>query len=212
MENKETITLEREMLEALVRAYLKIESPTFDSEVKYGATKFKYASLGELYNKSRKALLEEGFATVHTIIWEDEIAWIKTYLQYVNGLKFGECKYPLSITNKEMQKVGSQITYIKRYSLSAILAVVAEEDDDAHSIKDDKLNEALSPKKPNLISEAEANYVKELIDGDKEAWKTISERFGYNKISSIHQNKYQSILAALNIYNTNKAQQAKDGE
>lgn len=101
-----------------------VEQPKLNAAVNYGATRFRYADLGELWRVVRAAIAGKGLFVHHT---EDG-----GYIQVVAHL--GEqsavlAQCPANLVGKP-QDVGSALTYAKRYSLAMAFGLVAEEDDD----------------------------------------------------------------------------------
>lgn len=185
-----------EALEDLIKASLEFKTPEFDGMVKYGATHFQYATYGELVKCVKSSLLKYGIIFLHTFAYENNQLFLITTLRHKNGSIVGMSEFPLSITNKKMQEIGSQITYLKRYSLSSLLCLCAEDDDDCVDIKDTKFNET--------INDQQIKNIRLLLDGDTFAWKDLKIKFGYEKVSDIHQAKYDSVVNWLNIFNQNK--------
>ena len=57
--------------------------------------------------------------------------FVKTILMHVTGESLVSVA-PINTANMSMQEVGSAITYMRRYALSALLGLVTDEDDDAN--------------------------------------------------------------------------------
>lgn len=130
--------------EALIEASKNFKKPSFNKKVKYQGRDFAYADLAEIYNCVKSPLLAEGIIIKHEIACIEDKTFLATYLQYKDGSKIVESIFPLSLLNQTMQQVGAQLTYAKRYALAGMLSLAAEDDDDAISIKEEKLH------KPNL--------------------------------------------------------------
>lgn len=102
----------------------------FDSEVSYGKTRFKYASLGAIISTVQPVLAKHGL--VFTQLLDDEGVVI-TRLYHAESGESIESSLYIKAKSNDPQGVGSAITYAKRYSLSSMLGIVAEDDDDAKS-------------------------------------------------------------------------------
>ncbi len=99
--------------------------------------KSKYADLAGIRDAVIPALTANGIAVVQTL---DGTA-VYTRLLHSSGQWIeGFCPIPQA---PDMQKMGSAITYARRYSLSAICGIAADEDDDANaaSVKTDTVPE-----------------------------------------------------------------------
>lgn len=132
---------ELEMNEAFIRASKKFRSPAFNSKVAYGKTNFEYANLAEVLSCVRIPLLDEGFSIKHDSYPKDDQHWLETSIQYKNGLSYGTQIWPITIQGKTMQEVGSQQTYIKRYSLCNLCSLFADSDNDAKEVEGQQLND-----------------------------------------------------------------------
>ena len=94
----------------------------------------KYADINAVYTAIRDVLPKHGLAVVQTMLPTDgSKAHVRTMLAHKSGQWIaGECVMPLD-RQGGAQGMGSAITYARRYSLSAIVGVVTEEDDDANA-------------------------------------------------------------------------------
>ncbi len=95
--------------------------------------KNKYANISAIYDAVREVLPKHGLCVVQTMLPTDGTrAHVRTTLAHKSGQWFAsECVMPLD-RQGGAQGMGSAITYARRYSLSAILGVVADEDDDGN--------------------------------------------------------------------------------
>ena len=95
--------------------------------------KNKYANISAIYDAVREVLPKHGLCVVQTMLPTDGTrAHVRTILAHKSGQWFAsECVMPLD-RQGGAQGMGSAITYARRYSLSAILGVVADEDDDGN--------------------------------------------------------------------------------
>jgi len=87
--------------------------------------KTKYADLAAVLNAARKPLSANGLAIVQTI--GDGV--LHTRLLHTSG-QWIASEHPLPMTGRP-QEIGSALTYARRYSLSALIGIAADEDDDA---------------------------------------------------------------------------------
>ena len=127
-----------------------------------GSYKFKYATLDAIRNATLPALSEQGIAVVQgltedghgleTTLFHSSGQWIKgTTPMIVSGRRDRDTGREFPPTNQEL---GSAQSYARRYGLSALLCVTADEDDDGniadgnHIEKTDRV-----PYKPRQSSE-----------------------------------------------------------
>lgn len=95
--------------------------------------KNRYADLNAIYEAARATLAKHDLAVVQTMQPTDGKAHVRTTLLHKSGEWIaGELVMPLD-RNGGPQGMGSAITYARRYSLSAIIGIVTEEDDDAEA-------------------------------------------------------------------------------
>lgn len=92
----------------------------------------KYADLAGIRDAVIPALAANGIAVVQTLGGAaDGGNLLMTRLVHTSGQWIeSDCPVPFS---GDMQKMGSAITYARRYSLSAICGISADEDDDANA-------------------------------------------------------------------------------
>lgn len=96
--------------------------------------KNRYTSLTGVFAALREVLPKHGLAVTQTLIPSDGgKAHVRTTLMHKSGQWIaGECVMPLDKQGGP-QGMGSAITYARRYSLSAIVGVVSEDDDDGNA-------------------------------------------------------------------------------
>ena len=113
--------------------------------------KNKYADIAAVWEAVRMVLPNHGLSVVQTMRpREDGKACVHTMLLHTSGQWIaGECVLP--VPKQDPQGFGSAITYARRYSLSAILGVVSEEDDDGNgaSLGDKKQPNKATGKAPD---------------------------------------------------------------
>lgn len=114
----------------------------------------KYADLAGIRDTVIPALSAHGIAVVQTMVPFDGRAAIATRLVHGSG-QWIESLVPLPDAT-DMQKLGSAITYARRYSLSAICGIAADEDDDG--------NAAVTPSKPVAVATVPTGFEDWLAD------------------------------------------------
>jgi hypothetical protein len=123
-----------ELAKALSTAQAKFEAVGKDKTAKITGEKaysYSYADLASVLAAVRKPLSENGLAIVQVITWGDGHSWLVTKLLHSSG-QYIESTYPLREYTRP-QEMGSALTYARRYSLTALLGIAAEEDDDGAS-------------------------------------------------------------------------------
>lgn len=92
--------------------------------------KSKYASLSGIIEGIKVDLSANGLSYVQII----EDGKLITVLMHNSG-QFIESSINIAPEKKDIQSLGSYLTYLRRYSLSAILGIATEEDDDGNNAK-----------------------------------------------------------------------------
>lgn len=117
---------------ALAKAQGELEPAGKNSENTVGGgMKRKYADISAVYDAIRKVLPSSGLSVAQTMRpSESGTVCVHTMLMHTSGQWIsGDCVLPCD-RQSGPQGAGSAITYARRYSLSAIVGVVSEEDDD----------------------------------------------------------------------------------
>lgn len=127
---------------ALSTAQGQMQNPAKDkfAEVKLkvgGSYKFAYADLASVFDAIRQPLAQNGLAIVQapSIVYHPEyppVVAVTTRLLHSSG-EWMENTVKMVADESRPQVVASAITYAKRYALQAMLAIVAEEDDDGNA-------------------------------------------------------------------------------
>ena len=125
MEKSELIN---ELSAALSKAQGQIEDAKKDSNNPFFKT--KYADLASVWEACRKPLSSNNLAVIQTIEVKEGKRYLETMLSHSSG-QFIRSSLDLSSKEESMQAIGSAITYARRYSLSAIVGVCPDDDDDA---------------------------------------------------------------------------------
>lgn len=93
--------------------------------------KSKYADLASVLDAIRKPLADNGLSTTQITEIRDGQFLLVTTLWHASG-QWLASEYPLPM-NAKPQELGSALTYARRYSLSALVCIASEEDDDANA-------------------------------------------------------------------------------
>lgn len=122
------------LAEALAKAQAEIVPPEKNRTVQVqtrtgGRYTFHYADLGAITEAARGPLGKNGLSIVHTTEQDEQGYWLVTTLLHSSG-QWIASRYPLPL-QAEAKEIGSAITYGKRYLLSALLNISADDDNDA---------------------------------------------------------------------------------
>lgn len=135
---------------ALSKAQAKFKVPRKNSK----AYNYKYADLHEVIESVREALAENELAYFHETIQEETKWMVRTTLIHSSGESISTT-YPIFMSADQKQNAnqlfGASVTYGRRYSLSLLLGVAADEDDDTQSVKPEDTKQPKPSGKPGPI-------------------------------------------------------------
>ncbi len=94
-----------------------------------GTREYKYADLADVLKGVLPVLSKHKLAVLQPTFVEAGHIFVKTRLVHASG-QWIECEYPVCAINVDHQRMGSALTYAKRYALCALLGVAADEDND----------------------------------------------------------------------------------
>jgi len=144
-----------------------------------------YADLASIMDACRKPLSKNGLCILQ-IIKTDETGQMHliTRLAHSSG-QFIESSFILRAEKNTIQGLGSAITYAKRYSLSSLLGVVADDDDDAEIASKEEAQFIT----PEQVKELSTQFTK-LKNGDR---AIVIKAIGTGNLSLIKADKYESV-------------------
>ena len=127
------------LFQALSKAQSKIKSPLKTRTANATATRtYKYADLSDIIDAIKGPLSDNGLAFTQLVKRLESEPVLVTTLGHVSG-EFIDSYYPLPKAGTVTpQQMGSAMTYAKKYSLSAIVGVSAEDDDDGAAASENK--------------------------------------------------------------------------
>jgi hypothetical protein len=132
---------------ALAKAQAAMKAAPFDKANPH--FKNKYASLASVIDTIRKPLADNGLSYTQTTEVREGGFVLVTTLRHASG-QWVASEYPLPIAAKP-QELGSALTYARRYSLSAIACIAADEDDDAEGARTSNQASSTPAAKPNPV-------------------------------------------------------------
>lgn len=122
-----------------------------------GQYSYKYADLADILHAVSPVLAKHGLAVTQTFTKPDEQSIVLvTRLLHVSGESI-DSWLPIPWSSGKPQELGSWITYLRRYSLAAILGIAAEDDDDAQAAE--SARPAPAPKAPHRAKRSATNGV-----------------------------------------------------
>jgi hypothetical protein len=91
--------------------------------------KSSYADLACVMEACREALSKNAIAVIQSTQFDGDGKWIETILAHSSG-QWISSRYPVKPVKDDPQGLGSAVTYARRYSLMALVGIVAEDEDD----------------------------------------------------------------------------------
>lgn len=114
--------------------------------------KFKYATLDGIIEHVRPALTSNGLWFTQTLEETGGKYSLVTTLLHDSGQSIAS-HTPLLVAGGGNQEFGSALTYMRRYALSAILGIAADDDDDGNMADSHKVTDVKDRKAPAKSSE-----------------------------------------------------------
>lgn len=160
-----------EIAAALAKAQGEMKNAPFNATNPH--LKNKFANLASVRDTVIPSLSKVGIAVVQTLVPFDGRAALATRLLHTSG-QWMESLCPLPDAG-DMQKLGSAITYARRYSLSAICGIAADEDDDANAASEPQASRPVAvPRAPQGFDDWVTDLEATADDGTaalESAWK-----------------------------------------
>jgi hypothetical protein len=189
------------LFEALAKAQLDMEVAKTDSTNPY--FKSKYADLKALIDASRPFLAKNGICVVQRPIpAEDGRPYLYTRMGHLSG-QWMESFMPINPPKQDIQTLGSYLTYLRRYSYSSMVGVVAgDEDDDGETAM-------TSSRQPTqiqsiAISKAQLNILAEELKGEEGILENMLKAFAISKLSDLPQTRYTKCIERIREIKRNR--------
>lgn len=145
---------------ALAKAQAAFTNPPRNREVMVrsdkGSYTFAYATFDAILDTVRKPLTDNDLSYTQTVEFDDTgKPRVVTTLMHSSGQWIGST-LPLMTDRPGNQAFGSALTYAKRYALTALLGVAADEDDDANGADGNGIESKAdrAPAKPQTVKTA----------------------------------------------------------
>lgn len=191
---------------ALVAAWGSIETPKHNTNVtvktKNGGTyEFSYTDLDGIFEAIKEVYKENKIAVIQNAHTQNENGAIYVSIETMLLHESGEWvkSEPLrAIASQNMQDLGGQITYMKRYSLSAMLGIATEKDDDANGASGNTVEFKNQPKK---LSEAQVKRLYAIANsrgiGAADVKKAIMKDYKKTMAEDLTKEEYDELCSRL---------------
>jgi hypothetical protein len=169
-----------EITKEFLEAFAKFQSNCPTIEKDSSGHNYKYASLPQIVERVKPFLDKAGLIMFQEVEGEQELK-VKTSLYAVKGGGITSTfSVPLAMGQGKMsaiQSIGSNITYMRRYALSAILGIVTDEDKDGSDTNKFKTSDEIKASRPTL---SQANLLfacKRVKNGEISLYDTLLEKY-----------------------------------
>lgn len=166
---------------ALVKAISEVQSPKFDAKNPHYGN--KYATLGSHIEAIKGTFAKHGWTIIqHPSSYSGQVG-IKTILLHVTGDQLDFTAHiPVDPAKIDAQKAGSIYSYLRRYALSAIANLAAEDDDGqgaVDTITTSYVTNSYVPlPKSAFEAPAKPKQAPSAVAGE---WRNVALHFGKNK-------------------------------
>ena len=176
-----------ELASALSKAQGEITPAIKDSTNPF--FKSKYADLASIWDACKTALSKHGLAVLQTMDYRENQMVLITTLAHASG-QWVRSTLPILPTKNDAQGIGSAITYMRRYSLAAIVGVTTDEDDDGNAACANGANGSKSvghspTKAVATITKPQAEELDYLLKGCDPSYQTQFWGFLKKEVSNI---------------------------
>jgi hypothetical protein len=158
-----------ELVGALAKAQGAMDNPHKNKTVKIKSEKgqydFSYATLDSIIDTIRKPLSDNAIVFMQTVRGSVGSMELVTTLAHSSG-QWISSTLPIEPQQRGPQALGSAISYVKRYALSAMLGLAADEDDDANTSEGNHVQPMT--RKPANTAQAPQRPAQPALDADKQ--------------------------------------------
>lgn len=142
-----------------------------------GKYTFSYAPLESILHAVKAALSKNGLSLTQAMVVADGKDYVETTLRHSSGETISG-RIPLFVKDDGPQAYGSALTYARRYGVTLLLCISADDDDDGNAAEGNSAEVARKPEKPEASTAA-----KLLASSFKAALKTSID----GRIFDVHQ-------------------------
>lgn len=184
-----------ELFSSLAKAHMEIEVAKSNNVNPF--YKSKYADLATIIKASRPYLAKNGLAVIQRILVKNGKLYLYSRLCHQSG-QWIESKMIINPPEWKIQSVGSYVTYLKRYTYSALVGVVSSaEDDDGEAAMKKSREKEEKKKVEEKITRNELDILSNLLKDDNERFKNILTFYKIDKLSDLPRNKFNKIYQHL---------------
>lgn len=148
------------------------ECPPITKEADNPFFKSKYATLDSIQEHIRPYLQRYGLVITQANSIVEGNAIVTTSVWHVDSGEFLESEFPVVVTKQTAQEYGSAVSYAKRYSLTGLLNItIQDEDDDGAKAS----GTSVSVKVPVGSLQAQEDAIKPWLNEGSQTWGKVVE-------------------------------------
>ena len=176
-----------ELFAALAKAQGQISHAKKDKKNPF--FKSSYADLASVWEACRDPLASNGLSVIQTVEGSKTEMYLITWLGHASG-QWIKSKLPMLLQKSDPQSQGSAITYARRYALSAMVGICADEDDDGERAMARKSKDVTDKELPPiaLITSQQADELDEILSQCDPAYQaSVRKTLDGYKIQTLKQ-------------------------
>lgn len=90
----------------------------------------KYASLDSIQNHIKGHLVSSDLVVTQAVININDLPYVHTKVWHVESGEYVDSMFPVVVAKQNAQEYGSAVSYAKRYSLTGLLNLIIQDEDD----------------------------------------------------------------------------------
>lgn len=189
-----------ELAAALAKAHMEMAVAGEKSDNPF--FKSKYADLAEVVRVSRPVLSKNGITIPQVLVDSDDGSWLISRMIHTSG-QWIESRVRVKPPKGDIQSYASMVTYLRRYSYSALTGVVcSEEDDDAETVVADTrevfakgaaINKGYDSKKndPTTITREQWDELELELNGHDDITEKILDNLQIRNLMDLPKDKFR---------------------
>ena len=187
--------METNITPEFLQAFAKFQElcPTIEKDS--SGHNYKYASLPQIVERVKPFLTEAGLIMFQEVEGEQELKIVTSLFAVKGGGISSTFCVPLAMgqqgNKSAIQSIGSNITYMRRYALSAVLGIVTDEDKDGSDTDKFKNSDEKEASRPTLSQANLSSAVTRIKDGEIALYDTLMEKY---KLTTEQKTKLKACL------------------
>ncbi|MFW9875229.1 MAG: ERF family protein [Candidatus Thorarchaeota archaeon] len=191
------------LAKAMAKAQGNIKAAIKDEANPY--FKSSYATLASVYNACREELSKNGIAVFQHAHNRESAVIVTTRIIHGESGEWMQSSIYGRPTKPDIQSIGSVITYLRRYSLSTIVGVPADDDDSATAVNGNNIPE---PK----ITKEQVAVLEDLYQQNLIYRQSVLEALKIQDFTQLPQRHFERALNAIKTKRNNMKKNTKNNE